>query len=154
MSGRVEAIHLAEKTGGPTFAVSEVEALANEGLAGDRIVLEARAESRDVLAKKQVTFIEQEALDALARDYGVELSAAASRRNVCTRGAALNHLVGRLFNVGGAVLRGVELCEPCGTLERLSGAKGALKGLIHRGGLRAEVVTGGTIRIGDEIEEI
>jgi len=152
VGGRVEAIHLAETTGGPTFAVNEVEALANEGLEGDRIVLEARAGSRTVLPKKQVTFIEQEALDALERDYGVALSAAECRRNVCTRGAALNHLVGCDFKVGGVVLRGIELCEPCGTLERLTGKSSLVKGLLHRGGLRAEVLAAGVIRVGDSIE--
>jgi len=152
MSGRVEAIHLAETEGGPTFAVGEVNAITAQGLEGDRIINKARAENRDTIEpKRQVTLIEAEALEALARDYGIEISAAESRRNICTRGAALNHLVGREFRVGPVRLRGIELCEPCGTLERLCGQKGIVKGLIHRGGLRAEIVEGGVIRTGDPV---
>lgn len=67
-----------------------------------------------------------------------------------TRGVALNHLVGREFTIGDVTLRGVRPCEPCGHLERLT-RPGVLKGLIHRGGLRAVVVSGGVIRVGDAI---
>ena len=150
MAGRVEIISLAEATSGPAFSVDEVTALTGKGLEGDRIVNEAGG---DILPKKQVTLIEGEAIDAMQRDYGIEFSAAESRRNICTRGIALNHLVGCTFKVGGTMLRGVELCEPCGIIERLSGKEGARKALIHRGGLRAEVVEGGVIRTGDPIEE-
>ncbi len=152
MEPRVEAIHIAETEGGPTFAVDEVTAITAQGLEGDRIINKARAEHRDAIEpKRQVTFIEAEALEALAREYGISITAAESRRNICTRDAALNHLVGREFRVGGARLRGIELCEPCGTLERLCGQKGIVKGLIHRGGLRAEVLEGGVIRNGDAL---
>ena len=71
-----------------------------------------------------------------------------------TRGVSLNHLVGREFRVGVVRARGVELCEPCGTMERLSGCKGSCKGLIHRGGLRAEVLDGGVIRVGDPVGNV
>jgi MOSC domain-containing protein YiiM len=73
-----------------------------------------------------------------------------ARRNIVTHGIALNHLVEKQFNIGAVILRGTRLCEPCVHLEKLSQA-GAMRGLIHRGGLRAEIVTGGTIRVGDEI---
>jgi MOSC domain-containing protein YiiM len=67
-----------------------------------------------------------------------------------TRGVALNHFIDREFAVGDAVFRGARLCEPCGHLEKLT-VKGIVRGLIHRGGLRAEVVRGGIIRVGDVI---
>ncbi|MEK7341409.1 MAG: MOSC domain-containing protein, partial [Candidatus Binatota bacterium] len=66
---------------------------------------------------------------------------------------ALNHLVGRDFKVGAVTLRGIRLCEPCAHLENLS-RKGVQRGLIHRGGLRAHILTGGTIRLGDTIQEL
>jgi MOSC domain-containing protein YiiM len=94
--------------------------------------------------------IESEALEALKRDYDIEVEAVQARRNIVTRGVALNHLVGREFTIGEARLRGMRLCDPCAYLESLS-ARGVLRGLIHRGGLRADVVLGGTIRIGDAI---
>jgi MOSC domain-containing protein YiiM len=91
-----------------------------------------------------------EAVEGLRRDYQIELDPAQSRRNIVTRGIALNHLVEQEFRVGDVVLRGTRLCEPCVHMEKLT-VKGALRGLIHRGGLRAEIVKGGTIRVGDRI---
>jgi len=56
--------------------------------------------------------------------------------------------------VGAVTLAGIRLCEPCEHLEAVSGVQGVIKALLHRGGLRAEVVLGGEIRVGDEIEEV
>ena len=98
-----------------------------------------------------MTLIEIEALEALRRDYEIELEPGAARRNIVTRGVALNHLVGREFSVGGVRLRGVRLCEPCAHLEKLS-RKGVLRSLVHRGGLRADILSEGTIRPGDPVE--
>jgi MOSC domain-containing protein YiiM len=120
--------------------------VAGRGLQGDRYFDDARDEPG-----RQLTLIEAEALDALARDYGCALEPGASRRNIVTRGVALNHLVGREFRVGAATLRGVKLCEPCGHLAKLT-VPAVKTGLVHRGGLRAEIVAGGTIRLGDAVE--
>jgi MOSC domain-containing protein YiiM len=97
-----------------------------------------------------VTLIESEAIIALARDYGIELNAGLARRNIVTVGVALNHLVEKTFTIGAVRLRGTRLCEPCSHLEKLT-RQGAMRGLIHRGGLRAEIISGGIIRIGDSI---
>ena len=99
---------------------------------------------------REITLIEAEAIEAVPREYGVELSPAEARRNIVTRGVALNHLVGREFRVGNVVLRGIRLCEPCEHLERLT-RPGVLEALVHRGGLRAQIVSGGTIQVGDSI---
>jgi len=66
------------------------------------------------------------------------------------QGIPLNHFVEKEFKVGAVILRGTRLCEPCAHMEKLT-VKGAMRGLIHRGGLRAEIVKGGTIRVGDSI---
>jgi MOSC domain-containing protein YiiM len=89
----------------------------------------------------------------MEREHGIAITGAQSRRNLLTRGISLNPLVGREFRVGDVKLRGIELCEPCRHLERLT-MPGVLKGLVHRGGLRAQILEGGTIRPGDLIEEI
>src|SRR6185312_4735262 len=91
---------------------------------------------------REVTLIEEEALAGMAREYEVLLPPAQARRNLLTRGVPLNHLVGQTFRVGNVVLRGIRLCEPCGHLQKLT-CKGVLKGLLHRGGLRAQIVQGG-----------
>jgi MOSC domain-containing protein YiiM len=78
------------------------------------------------------------------------LDASRSRRNIVTQGVPLNDFVSKEFKVGDAVLHGTRLCEPCAHMEKLT-VKGAMRGLIHRGGLRAEIVKGGTIKVGDAI---
>ncbi len=150
--GTVIEINLADEQLGPTWSVSTVHALKGRGLEGDRILRMSEESGEPVEPKRQVTLIELEALEALARDCDIELSAAESRRNIATRGVALNHLVGHEFRIGGARLRGIELCEPCATLEKHVGLKGLIAGLIHRGGLRAQVIQGGIIAVGDMID--
>jgi MOSC domain-containing protein YiiM len=97
-----------------------------------------------------VTLIEVEAIEALRREYGIEIDAAQARRNIVTRGLALNQLIDQEFAVGDSLLRGTRLCDPCAHLEKLT-VKGIMRGLIHRGGLRADVLRGGIIRVGDVI---
>lgn len=148
--GRVLAIHLVDSRGAPLRPVDEAEAVAGRGLVGDRYYADDGTFSKTAEPGKQVTLVESEAIEALARDYAIELEPGASRRNLTTSGVALNHLVGERFRVGGATLRGVELCEPCRYLEGLT-RDGVREGLVHRGGLRAEIVEGGTIRVGDPV---
>jgi len=148
-SGVVVALHVAASAAAPMRSLSEVRAVAG-GLEGDRYWSGLGTYSNDPGTGRHVTLIEIEALEALQRDYGVELVPAQCRRNIVTRDAALNHLVGREFRVGEVVLRGMRLCEPCSHLEKLT-RQGVLRGLVHRGGLRAEVVSGGRIRVGDPI---
>jgi MOSC domain-containing protein YiiM len=152
MQGRVEAIHIAEREGAATFPVDEINAVAGRGLEGDRLFNKAAESGGDVEPHRQVTLIEAEALEGIAREVDIELSAGESRRNICTRGAALNHLVGREFTVGAVRMRGIELCEPCGGLEKMTGKAGLVSALVHRGGLRAEVLESGPIRVGDALQ--
>lgn len=90
-------------------------------------------------------------MESLRRDHKLELAPGEARRNVVTRGTPLNHLVGREFRVGEAVLRRVELCEH---LVNATGKKSLLPNLIHRGGLYAQVLASAEIRTGNEIEEV
>jgi MOSC domain-containing protein YiiM len=100
-----------------------------------------------------LTLIAAEALEGLRADTGIELSHEASRRNVLTRGVDLNALVGRRFAVGEVECEGMELAEPCRKLARNT-HDGVLRGLVHRGGLRAEIVAGGEIRVGDAVRAL
>jgi MOSC domain-containing protein YiiM len=139
-------------------AVESVNAVAGMGLEGDRYFARQgtysyplRGHSRKHDESRELTLIETEALEALKRDYGLELSPLESRRNIATRDAPLNHLVGKQFKVGEVVLRGIKLCEPCGHLEALTG-RPVKAGLVHRGGLRAQIVVGGQIHVDDPVE--
>jgi MOSC domain-containing protein YiiM len=149
--GEVLSIHIAPDEGDATHAVNEVRAVAGRGLEGDRYFNHSGKFSHKDNPGREVTLIESEAIDALGRDYGIRLQLGDSRRNIVTRGVPLNHLVGREFKIGSTVvLEGVRLCEPCGYLEGLT-ASGIRKGLAHRGGLNARIVSEGTIRRGDAV---
>jgi MOSC domain-containing protein YiiM len=128
-----------------------VEAIPGVGLEGDRYALKVGTFFRPEPAF-ELTLIEAEAVEALRRDYQVELAAGDARRNIVTRGVPLNHLVGREFRIGDVRIRGIRLCEPCGHLQQVTGTQ-LIKGLRHRGGLRAQILTQGTIRVGDAIKE-
>jgi len=147
-TGTVEQILVAGKKGTPRASVRRVAAVRGKGLEGDRYFGQGPGR---YAADRQVTLIEAEAVDAV-RAAGIPFTAADARRNVVTRGARLNELVGRTFRVGSAVLRGVELCHPCGHLAKLT-YRGVTRDLKMRGGLRAEVVEGGEIRVGDPLTE-
>lgn len=149
--GRLLAICLAPKMGEPLQTVEQVEAVTGSGLVGDRYFIGQGTFSKKAGPDREVTLIESEALAGLATDYEIAIEPPQARRNLVTQGVPLNHLVGREFNVGDAVLRGIRLCEPCGHLEKLTAKKGIEKGLRHRGGLRAQIVRGGAVRVGDAI---
>jgi MOSC domain-containing protein YiiM len=135
--GVVEAITLVLDETGATRTVESVDAEPGRGLDGDY--------------HSDLTLIAAEALEGLREDTGIELTGERSRRNVLTRGIDLNALVGRHFRVGGVEALGLELAEPCTKLQRISGEPGVLRGLVHRGGLRADVLSSGRITVGDEV---
>lgn len=149
--GNVIGIYIASKESVPTISVNEVRAQPGHGLEGDRYFDHAGTFSRKDGPEREITLIESEALEALRRDYQIELSAGETRRNLLTRGVALNHLVGKEFQVGEVRLRGIRLCEPCGHLEKLT-KPGVKTGLVHRGGLRAQILSAGVIHAGDVIK--
>lgn len=151
-TGIVESIYIAATATGPMNAVTSVEAIPGVGLQGDRY-----ATKQGTFYKPEpdfeLTLIEAEAIDAIRRDYQIDLPAGDARRNLVTRGVALNHLVGQEFTIGNVRIRGIRLCEPCEHLQRLT-AKPLIKALRHRGGLRAQILTEGTIQPGDTIATV
>lgn len=151
--GEVVSIHTAPAAGEAMTNLAEVEAIENKGLDGDRYAEKIGTHSKAAGVQRQVTFIESEVLDLLKREHDIELSGALSRRNIVTRGVQLMGLVGKEFKVGGVTFRGVRLNEPCRYFQNLVQIEGVLKALVHRSGLNAEVVAGGTIRVGDRMGE-
>lgn len=149
------SVHIASAHADPLVSVAEVRAVCGRGLQGDRHYRRAAGpEAPDGRSGPRsscdVTLIEIEALDALERECGITLGPGESRRNILTRGVRLNVLVGQRFQVGEVELRGTKLSRPCVHLERLT-RPGVLRGLVHRAGLRAQIVGGGMIRVGDRI---
>jgi len=149
--GTVISINVAEKGGAPITCVEQVRAVPDKGLEGDRYFNHVGTFSPKFTPNRAITLIEVESLEALHRDYGIALEPRQSRRNLVTRGVALNHLVGREFKVGEVLLRGTKLCEPCSHLEGLT-QYGVLRGLTHRGGLCAQILSEGTIAVGDSVD--
>ena len=148
-AGFVEAIHLARAAGEPTQAVEAVRAVSGVGLEGDRYAA-GLGHYDDDRVSRDLTLVEAEVIESLAREHGIELAAGETRRNLTTRGIALNELVGRRFWVGEVLCEGTRLCEPCQYLTDLTG-KPLLRALVHRGGLRADVLHDGVITRGDPV---
>jgi MOSC domain-containing protein YiiM len=144
-------IHISPKAEQPMVAVGEVRAEAGRGLVGDRYAEHLGTYSDTPGSGREVTLIASEEIELVEREHGVKLAPGESRRNITTRGVDLNTLVDREFRVGQVVLRGTRLCEPCEYLQGLTGQDGLTKALVHRGGLRCDIVRGGTINVGDDI---
>ena len=142
----VVAIYTAPEKHRALVARDEVVAVAGQGLEGDRYF---NADGWDE-PKREITLIELEAIEAANRDYDIGLTPQDMRRQIVTKGVALNHLVGREFTLGDVRCLGVKLNEPCNHLRKLAD-KPLIKPMIHRGGLRAQILDGGTIRVGDPI---
>jgi hypothetical protein len=146
--GTVEGLAVAPAAGAPMQLLEVAQARAGHGLDGDRYAAGAGTFSSRAGRRPgyDLTLIAAEVLDELAA-AGRPLDFAGTRRNVLTRGIDVNALVGRRFRVGDVECAGLRLCEPCVHLDRLSGP-GILRPLIHRGGLRADVLTDGEIHLG------
>jgi hypothetical protein len=143
-TGTVEAIAVAADAEATVVLVDQALAVAGRGLEGDRYFDGRGTFSNEHARGHDLTLIEAEVLDALHLTVGV------ARRNVVTRGIDLNALVGERFRIGAVDCVGQRRCEPCAHLERLA-APGILRSLVHRGGLRADVLGEGTIRVGDPV---
>jgi hypothetical protein len=141
--GSVAAILTAPDAERPLARVDAVDAVAGRGLAGDRYY-DGRGTFSGPGRGYELTLVEAEVLDSL------DLPWEQARRNIVTRGIALNALVGRRFKIGPVECIGRRLAEPCAHLERLSRPE-LLRPLVHRGGLRADILESGTISIGDSV---
>ena len=149
-AGVVEALLTANHAEDAMEIHRSVELRAGRGVVGDRYFDGTGTFSASEKHGQELTLIEAEVLDAL-RDEGLELTPVDARRNVVTRGIDLNALVGQEFQIGTARCVGRRLCEPCSHLQRLTGAA-LLRPMVHRGGLRADILTSGIVHVGDDID--
>ena len=146
----VEGLLITEWATGDMVSLKEVAAVADRGLEGDRYFHRRGSFSHWPGRGRDVTLIEAEVLASLPANCAI--SAAQARRNIVTSGVRLNNLVGQYFQLGEVVLYGVRLCDPCSHLEKLT-RPGVMAELAGRGGLRADVIEAGVIRVGDKILE-
>lgn len=146
--GRVELLAVAPTAAAPMRTVETVEAVPGRGLRGDRYFDGVGTFSGTAGNGRELTLVEAEHLDELGL-----LAYPDARRNVVTRGIDLNALVGRRFAIGDVECVGRRLCEPCAHLQRLT-EPGVLRGLVHRGGLRADLVSAGEITVGAPVRPL
>lgn len=141
MAGIVEGIYTGAVDEGPLHGVEQVQVQTGAGIEGDRY------------GHKDITLFEAEALEHLEANSGIVLQPHEIRRNVMTRGIDLNDLLGHRIRVGQVEAVVTELCHPCSHLQSLT-KPGVLKGLVNRGGLNADVLRGGVIQVGDQIDDL
>lgn len=145
--GRVTAIFIGPNEGELPEPVESVRAHAGKGLEGNRYFYEEGAPPGRAL-----TLISSDDVQEFVDETGIPLTPQESRRNVVTTGIDLNSLVGKRFRVGEVECMGVELCEPCAHLQSMT-YQGVLKGMVHKAGLNADIVSNGEIAVGDTVAE-
>ncbi|THJ74099.1 MOSC domain-containing protein [Candidatus Frankia alpina] len=146
--GHLVGIYTTAGRGAPMRAHSRVRVIEGRGLDGDRYAAGTGTYSARAGSGRAVTLIAREAVRAVADEGRVQLAEHETRRNLVTEGIVLPDLIGRAFRVGDVVLFGARPCPPCGYLERLLDRPGVWRALAERGGLRADVVLGGTLELG------
>jgi MOSC domain-containing protein YiiM len=142
--GTIQKIFIAPRRGEPVVSLNSVEAIADCGLRGDRYTDPTLRKSPDY----QVTLIESEQILAFAEALKLPLEPHEPRRNLVTLGINLTDLLQKKFFVGEAELEGLDLCEPCATFARYTNPA-VVRFFVRRGGLRARILRGGVIRVGD-----
>jgi hypothetical protein len=150
MTGKLLEIYVTPRGGEAMVSLPSVEATVGRGLAGDRYSAGLGTWSAKPEWWSEITLIEAETLEAIAREKNLHLPPGVHRRNLVTRGVPLNHLVEGEFSIGEVRLSGLRLCEPCRYLDEKT-EPGVRDALVHRGGLRAKILNGGILAVGAEI---
>ena len=151
---KITDIFIAKSPASPAVAQQRARAVPGRGLEGDRYfngigTFSPHPQKPDF----EITLIQKEHVEMFASSSGVAFTAKDARRNLVTLGADLNSLVGREFRIGSVLIRGLRLCGPCNYLAKQTSPE-VLRGLLHKGGLRAQILTEGEIRVGDSLVEV
>lgn len=151
-TGTIEHIYIATHSRKIQASFKSATLHAGLGILGDRWYASTQGHRGT-----SITLIAAEEIDYFNQHYHQQIKYDATRRNIVTRGINVNELVGKTFTLGGATLRGVDLCEPCRVLganlaNDTIGAPEVVKAFVHRGGLRADIISSGGIRVGDIVE--
>lgn len=149
-SGEVTHLHICPRAFLPMQSQEAITLVAGKGIEGDRYMLESGFYSDKPEIGRQITLFEIETLEALKRDFDLELAPEEHRRNVTVKGVPLNHLVYRQFRLGSCLLEATRLSFPCKHLDEITG-KDAFDSLVHRSGLNCMILEGGTVRVGDTV---
>jgi MOSC domain-containing protein YiiM len=151
INGQISSIFIRPEPSEPVIEIDQVLAVPGKGIEGDYYF--AGIAPKGIEPAREITLIEKETLQALETEHNISLSPAETRRNLITEKVPLNNLVGKEFRVGNVTLRGIRLCEPCAHLASLTQQE-VLPALVHRGGLRAQILTKGIIHVRDTVSNL
>lgn len=150
-SGTIDHLFITDAMSQPMRAQPELIAVAGKGIEGDRYMLATGTYSKKPEPGRQITLVEGEVLDWLKSEHGLTVRPEDCRRNVVTRGIELNPLVGKELTVGPVRVLVHRLCQPCRYIEKLLEQPDLYERWWDKGGLRCEILDGGTIRVGDRV---
>lgn len=150
LQGTIESIYRFSDSGAPGESLTSANLMAGVGIKGDRYALGKGHFQGPKRWGQALTLIEAESIETLATDFGINLPAADARRNIVCRGIDLNSLLGKQFHIGKVLCYGQRLAEPCSWLQKTT-PPGTLRSLVHRGGLRVDILESGVVHTGDMI---
>ena len=156
MSGKIAKLLISKDTQSDMLNVNQIVLEVGKGIFGDRYYNQVGTFSNkgEIEPGRDVTLIEIEKIDALNKDHNLEITAEDLRRNIVITNCDLNSLVGKEFQIGEVVLKGLRLCEPCKYLADKINEKKTLTEMVHKAGLRAQIIKGGSINLDSQAEVI
>ena len=156
MSGKIAKLLISKDTQTPMLNVNQIVLEVGKGIFGDRYYNQVGTFSNkgEIEPDRDVTLIEIEKIDALNKEHNLEITAEDLRRNIVITNCDLNSLVGKEFQIGEVVLKGLRLCEPCKYLADKINEKKTLTEMVHKAGLRAQIIKGGSINLDSQVEVI
>jgi MOSC domain-containing protein YiiM len=151
MEGCIVSIHIASAPGAPMTAITTAHLMPGRGIEGDRFYASRGNDAASDATTCDVTFVEQEALEALKSEEPQTDSGDTARRNMVIRGCSLEQLIGRTFRIGDVVLRGLAPHESCAS-ENTHQATRCMA--LSHADLRAQILTEGRVSVGDRLQAV
>lgn len=154
MSGKIVNLLISKDVKSPMQKVNQIVLEEGKGIYGDRYYYQKGTFSNkgEIEPDRDVTLIEIENIDAFNTEFNEDFKAEDFRRNIVVSNCDLNSLIGKEFQIGRVVLKGIRLCEPCNYLSTKLNNKNLLTGLNKKAGLRAEIIKGGSIEMTSQVE--
>ena len=154
MSGKIAKLLISKDTQSDMLNVNQIVLEIGKGIFGDRYYNQEGTFSNkgEIEPDRDVTLIEIEKIDALNKENDLNITAEDFRRNIVVSNCDLNSLVGKEFQIGEVVLKGLRLCEPCKYLSNKLDNEQVLSQMVHKAGLRAQIIKGGSIDLNSQVE--
>jgi MOSC domain-containing protein YiiM len=154
MSGKIVKLLISKDPKSAMLKVNQIVLEAGKGIFGDRYYNQEGTFSNKgkIEPDRDVTLIEIEKIDALNNEHNLDITAEDLRRNIVVSNCDLNSLVDKEFQIGEVVLKGLRLCEPCKYLSDKLNEKKVLSEMVHKAGLRAQIIKSGSIDLNSQVE--